>query len=245
MPHGWRHRQKQKPHRRRWTPPWPHSRRSRAGGRTSRGWKTRCGGMNSSTRCAHRQGRSASGWRKSEATTIRRAPGRTQPRRRWKLRAGNCANSRSWPWPPRRPGTRRKRPCSAARSWRRWKSSKSSAPSWRRRLTPRRRNTGRRPRPRRRRWRTTARKTAPTSTHRRASSRVRSCPVSPARSAAQQNTPAPPPRRSRRRTPPRSSARFQTATGRRKRPRSTAHRRQGCADSWRPCARRSRRLAGH
>ena len=187
----------------------------------------------------------ASGWRKSEATTIRRAPGRTQPRRRWKLRAGNCANSRSWPWPPRRPGTRRKRPCSAARSWRRWKSSKSSAPSRRRRLTPRRRNTGRRPRPRRRRWRTTARKTAPTSTHRRASSRVRSCPVSPARSAAQQNTPAPPPRRSRRRTPPRSSARFQTATGRRKRPRSTAHRRQGCADSWRPCARRSRRLAGH
>ncbi|MFR3351767.1 MAG: hypothetical protein ACLTR5_06310 [Oscillospiraceae bacterium] len=41
--------------------------------------------------------------------------------------------------------------------------------------------------------------------------------------------PAPPPRRSRRRTPPRSSARWPIATGRRKRPRSAAHRRRGCA----------------
>lgn len=126
----------------------------------------------------------------------------------------------------------------------RWQSSSGSAPNWAQHLPPRRRNIGRRPRPRRRRWRTTARKTAPISTHRRASSRARSCPGSPARSAAQRNTPAPPPRRSRRRTPPRSSARWPIATGRRKRPRSAAHRRRACAGSWRPCAPRWHNRAG-
>lgn len=140
-------------------------------------------------------------------------------------------------------GTRRTRPCSAARSWRRWRRSGSSAPSWKRRSPPRRRNIGKRPRPRRRRWRTTARKTAPISTRRRASSRARSCPGTPARSAARRSTPAPPPHRSRRRTPPHSSAHYRTATGRRKRPRSAAHRRRGCAGSWGPCAKRSRNRA--
>lgn len=101
-----------------------------------------------------------------------------------------------------------------------------------------------RPRPRRRRWRTTARKTAPISTRRRASSRARSCPGSPARSAARRSTPAPPPRRNRCRTPPRSSARSRTATGHRKRPQSAARRRPVCAGSSTPCAARSRNRAG-
>ena len=100
-----------------------------------------------------------------------------------------------------------------------------------------------RPRLHRQRWRTTARSTAPISTHRRASLRARSRPGSPARSAARRSTPAPPPRRSRRRTPPRASAQKPTVSGRSATPRHAAQRLPPCAGSSQPCVKRWKRRA--